>query len=698
MKPTIKKRLAAAIAAALLFAAVLTIAWANIAVSQLAENYAAAESNTIAARDGSVLFLRPNPQGYYVQYANRIPEHLKNLLIAKEDKTFYWHAGINPVAVARGLAARIGIGGRRGSSTITQQLAKILMGNTNNRTIGNKLAESAAAIALELSQTKDQIIGEYANSIFFGNRLQGITAASRAYFGVAPDKLNEAQILQLLAAISDPNGTNPAKDANIAQAEILAKMLGVNVKESFTPSAAAKENLAAYFTQNATVFELAGYLELSQCLGSQVTWLDQTINEKIRRVVAANLEELGTKKAKNAAAVVIGFPQNQVLSLIGSPDPSSDRDGYRINMLNVPRQIGSTIKPFIYLKAFQKGMRPYTLIDDREYKYAAGLGHSIYPENYDRVYHGVMTAHYALANSINVAAVLTLNFTGNRDFGDFVQNELEIPVAQNYENYQMGVALGAMETDIINLARAFTIFPNNGKLRDLELFSDPLCNESFSPQKDFMAANPPYIQMINKILSDRKIAQDQFSTASDLNLPANNYALKTGTSHDYTDSWVIGYTPDFLVAVWVGNADASAMEGLSGQLGAGKIWNDIMEIMLASDYNKKTPLDFSGIAAYSDGTNIQYGLADDNYEMARNILLAADTALIQKPHAGDTYQLENFTRIILRSARPAIWHANGRNLGEGTEIIWVPSAPGSYIISASDGSKSESVEVHIIKK
>jgi len=534
-----------------------------------------------------LLFVRPNSQEYYAQYLQTVPNRVKELLIAKEDRAFYWHAGINPPAIAKNIAFHFGIGNRAGSSTITQQLAKNLMGNVNDRRLANKIAEAFGALALEISQSKEDILAEYANTIYFGNRLQGLQTASLAYFGAAPDKLTDAQIFQLLAALSDPGGLNPARAGNIAQARLLAKNMGIAVNADFVPPARIQTNLNAYFERNTPVFELSGYLENSGCAGNQQTALDAGINQKLRRIIVENLRELGTKKAKNAAAIVISLPQNQVLAMSGSPDPAAARNGYQINMLNVQRQIGSTVKPFIYLKAFEKGMRPYTLIDDREYKYPAGSGYSIYPENYDRAYHGLMTAHYGLANSINVAAVKTLEFAGNQEFGDFIQNELEIPVQQDYSNYQMGVALGAMETNIVSLAQAFTIFPNYGNLRNLELFFDPRCNAAFAGARNAAVANKPYIQMVNKILSDRVIAQDQFSSASGLNLPAGNYALKTGTSHDYTDSWVIGFTPDFLAAVWVGNADASAMEGLSGQLGAGRIWNDIMEMMLASEYNKK---------------------------------------------------------------------------------------------------------------
>ena len=664
----------------------------------LQERYAAAESARVSARDGTLLFLRPNANGYYCEYTAQIPENLKSLLVRKEDRFFYWHRGINQAAIIKDLASRAGFGQRRGSSTITQQLAKILLGQENQRNVNNKLRELAYTGALEISQSKDDILDQYANSIYFGNRLQGIRTASLAYFGADLASLAESQIFQLLATISDPTGLNPAQSGNIDQAKLIAGNLAIDPGTDFTDPDTVKSNLAAYYKKNIALFELRDNLSQDQCGGGQNTTIDRDINVKLREIIANDIEELDTKLAKNAAAIVIKLPENEVLALAGSPDPESSQNGYQINMLNAPRQIGSTIKPFIYLKAFEKGMRPYTLIDDREYKYAAGADFSIYPENYDRTYRGEITAHYGLANSINTAAVKTLEFVGAREFGQFIQDEMGIATQQDYENYQMGVALGAMETDLTSLAQAFTMFPNNGQIKNLKLFRDPGCNSTFTATKNLTSTKKPYTQLVNKILSDRVIAQDQFTSASYLNLEATNYALKTGTSHDYTDSWVVGYTPDFLVAVWVGNADASAMEGISGQLGAGRIWSDIMQLMQTSSYDKKTPFDFSDVIEYKIGNNLEYGLAGDNYEAARNIILKTDNQLILKPHDGDVYRLEANTRIILRAKTAATWTVNGKNLGTDKEVIYSPQAAGNYTVEAQTGATKETINITISEK
>lgn len=191
------------------------------------------------------------------------------------------------------MISKIGIGDRQASSTITQQLAKMLMSDVNQRNLKKRITESLAAVSLELFESKNQIITEYANSIYFGNHLQGISAACEAYFGALCDKLNEAQIFQLLAAISDPNGLNPTRENNIAFAQNLAKNLGIAIGNDFTSASLARLNLADYFSRNAALFELNEYLKKPECSGSLQTTLDADINEKLCQIITDNLKKGG---------------------------------------------------------------------------------------------------------------------------------------------------------------------------------------------------------------------------------------------------------------------------------------------------------------------------------------------------------------------------------------------------------------------
>ena len=663
---------------------------------QLIAAYNTNRSPDIIDRNGLTMSRLPDPKGYYNEYLLQIPADFSKLLVRKEDRWFYWHKGFNPVSIMEALAQKIGLGDRTGSSTITQQLAKILLSQENSRTAQNKIVETAYTLALETFNSKQEILKMYLDSAYFGNRLQGIQAAARGYFGISPSMLTPELSLQLLAALNSPTDSNPGSGGNIAKAKLLAKGLNIDVTDAnFVSTNAAQKNVSAYENASDLPFELLGY---AGKLGSSTITVDSKLQEKARQIVSDNVDLLSVKKAKNAAAVIISLPQNEILAMIGSPDPKSDLPGYQINMLNQPRQIGSTIKPFIYLKAFEKGMRPYTVIDDREYKYYTAQQLPLYPKNYDWTYHGLMTANYALANSINVAAVKTLEYAGVNDFTRFLQQDLGLKTGQDINSYQLGIALGDLETNLLDLAHIFTIFPDNGEYKNLVLSRDQNVNDKFFAPSDTQVAKKDYIELVNRILSDRKISMDQFGAQSDLNLPALNYALKTGTSHDYTDSWVVGYTPDFLVAVWVGNADASAMDGISGQLGAGRIWSGLMQMMLASAYNKKTPFDFSDVKDYQDKQGVEYGLATDNFEKCQNLLQASDTDLILTPHDADVFEFSPGSQIQLSAAKSVTWQVNGQDLGTGKDLIFTPPAPGQYQIVATDGDQKETINIVFIKE
>ncbi|MEK9153372.1 MAG: transglycosylase domain-containing protein [Patescibacteria group bacterium] len=651
--------------------------------------YQANQSFELTDRNDHIFFMAKNPQGYYAQYSEKIPIDFKNLLLKKEDRYFYWHFGFNFWGILQVVGNELGLSPRKASSTISQQLVKILLAQENQRNMANKIKESFFTLALEIFNSKDNILKMYANSIYLGNQLQGIESASQGYFNAAAENLTPEQTIQLLATINSPSNSNPTNELNAEKAKTLSNALGVkNANLIETPE--CQTNLQNYLAKNNPILELAAYLPERLTQNQQLT-IDSQLTQKIRSIVASNLDILKDKKAKNAAVVILSAPSNQIIALIGSPDPSSLTDGYQIDMSKKPRQIGSTIKPFIYLLGFEAGMRPYSLIDDREYKYLGDMGYPIYPKNYDFQYHGEMTAHYALANSINVAAVKALEFVGVENFNRFLIKDLSYQPVQPIDQYQLGIALGGLEMSLLNLTHYFSIFPNQGKLANLKIFSnDPVINQDIAPQD--------YISLINKILSDRQTGIDQFGAVSSLNLPSNNYALKTGTSHDYTDSWVIGYTPDFLVGVWVGNADNSPMEAVSGQVGAGSIWHEIMQIMLNSDYNKKTPFDFSDIKEYQGANGIEFGLANDDFVKARDIIKQQDQAFILSPHNNDVFIFQPQAEIALKAKATATWTVNGQNQGTGQTVFFAPKEKGSYQITASSTSQSETITVQFINR
>ena len=663
---------------------------------QLLGAYNQQVSSLVKDRNGNILAVLPNSKGYFCQPISDIPLKLKELLIRKEDQLFYYHFGINPVSIIEAALGRLGIGERKASSTITQQLVKILLSHEQERNLKNKISEAFYTLALETFQRKEKILEMYVNSIYFGNQAQGITEASRLYFAKDAAMLTDGQILQLLATISSPTENNPLMAKNKQIALNLGKHLGLDDQNlMMVDVTAAKKNLESFSHFDHSFFEVKPFLNEGE-KNYQLT-VDLELTAKIRDIVKRNIDQLKRKKAGNAAAIVIKLPENEILSLIGSPDPNSYESGYQINMLTKPRPIGSTVKPFIYLKAFEKGLRPYTIVDDREYKYITALGFPLFPKNFDYQYRGEISLHYALSNSLNVPAVKVLEYVGLDNFYQFLEKDLDFKPVQPLQSYQLGIALGSLEMSLFDLARYFTIFPNNGVLKNLHLFENgggypP--GQTNSPN-DKQISQAAYIQLVNKILNDRQTGIEQFGLKSELNLFQDNYALKTGTSRDFKDSWVIGYTPDFLVGVWVGNADNSPTDEVSGQRGAGMIWATIMELLLNSQYNKKTPLQFNLLKEFNNSGNLEYGLNGDDYERIKNILKEKDTSLILSPHDGDVFLLERGTKIPLKAKKTVNWFINEKPFGQGETAVFIPEEIGYFQVKAVSPAQEEVITIVI---
>lgn len=662
---------------------IILFSFAIKANNELLEIYKINESTQVFDRNNELISIASNSKDFYALYDNNINQEFKDLIIKKEDKYFYIHPGFNPASIVLDLLSEVGVTLRNGSSTITQQLAKILLKNENKRSFNNKIKELFYAISLELMNSKEDILSMYINSIYFGNHLQGLKAASLGYFNSDPDNLTKEEMLQLISSINSPNQNNPKGVNNIEVTKTISKNLKIDFNENyFLNEKEVQKNLITFKESTIVPLEIKNYITNDKEVKLTI---DYKLNEIIRTSLKENIEALQTKKAKNAAAIVISIPNNEVLSMIGSPDPFSNSEGYQINMLQKTRQIASTIKPFIYLKAFEKGMRPYTLIDDREYKYELNDFSSFYPKNYNYEYNGEITAHYALSNSINIGALKTLEFVTLNTFNNFFINDLNQSTVQDIESYGLGIALGALEMNLMDLAHIFTIFPNYGEYKDLKF------NLTSQNNLAKTVSNKPYIELINKILNDRKTGMDQFGMISLLNLPNQNYALKTGTSVDYKDSLIVGYTPDFVVAVWVGNADNSATEGLSGQQGAGLIWSSIMEIMLNSEYNKNTQFDFTHIKSFDTENGLEWGLVGDDFNKAQNILKELDNSLITNPHDNDVFLFDKNSEIKLSANDECEWFINDEPF---TDLFFKPTSQGTYKIKAKNKDKEETIYIY----
>lgn len=655
-----------------------------------------------SSNTNEILLVEPNSKGYYVLPATtQLPSDFKNYLITKEDKYFYYHPGINPISSLRALYYYLQKK-KHASSTITQQLVKIILNNENNRSLNNKIIESWYAFCLEMFTTKEEIIEMYANYVYLGNQIQGFNTASQYYFNKSLTALNTNEQLQLLATINSPSTINPFNKKIVTQSQNLASQFNLEITINNDLNVETinqrQENFSNLIHQDA-IFDIQELIPAN----SFYTKIDNQLTKNIRQILLETIDHnLIKQNATHGAVVVINTSQqnNQILSIVGTPDPNSEIFGRQINMALQPRTIGSTIKPLLYLQGFTNDLRPYSLIEDKEYKYIIDSGFAFYPKNYDYQYNGLVNLHYSLANSLNIPTVKVLEYIGINNFNDFLINELNFQPVQDINNYQLGIALGGLEMDLLHLAYYNTIFANKGILKKLVL-TDPqpayqinYSDNTIFTHSDKKIAEDAYIQLVNKILSQRERGVDQFGLVNNLTLPINNYCVKTGTSRDYHDSWTIGYTPDFLVAVWLGNANDEPMDKVSGQGGAGLVWHKVMNLLINSQYYRNTPFNFNLIAEYNINNTIEYGLINDNINNHLNLLLKNN--LIITPYNNDIFLFESNMQIPLEASETVSWYINDELIKQGSKIIFSPTKPGKYEIKAKKtNSISELISIQI---
>jgi len=256
---------------------------------------------------------------------------------------------------------------------------------------------------------------------------------------------------------------------------------------------------------------------------------------------------------------------------------------------------------------------------------------------------------------------------------------------QPLDQYQYGIALGGLEMDLLTLSHYFTAIPNKGTVLPLRTFLDPATKQPTPPQSQLTTAtsllDPASFELVHTILNDRLTGVSQFGLNNNLRLPNKHYGVKTGTSRDFHDSWVVGYTPDFVVGVWLGNTENEPLLQVSGQTGAGQVWQAAMEHLLATPYNKNTPYSYEYRTPITFGNTQEWGLADDQIKKHRTLL--KDTRLIKNPHHNDTFGFMPEGTIPLLATEKVDWLVNNEPLTTSKEAYFTPPHPGTYIITAT---------------
>ncbi len=588
------------------------------APGELTSRASSFQSTRIFDREGNLLVetFDPNAGRRTVVALDRISPYLVQATISTEDANFYRHPGIDPVALTRALYyAVLEKGVVSGASTIPQQLVKMVF-LSPEQTLTRKLKEAILSAEISRRYTKEQILAIYLNELYYGNFAYGVDAAAETYFhkSVTDLTLAEASLLAglpQLPAYYDPY-THPDR-AKQRQAVVLGLMVENNYITPAEADAAWLEPLAyapLEFNLESPHFTLYVQQQLEALFGPEAlnqigldvtTTLDPTLQANAERIVADNVARLAEHNVSNGALVALRPGTGEILALVGSADFDNVEIDGQVNMALAPRQPGSSIKPLVYLAAFEQPEKPVaerwtpgTLIPDIEQDFPDGANPPYHPTDYDLAEHGLVTVRTALANSYNVPAVRALQQVELPDFLSLAQR-LGITTLTR-PDYGLSLALGGGEVPLMEMTGAFAVLANGGKrvppvaiLKITDSQGNVLCEfntatpcQPPAPDAGQQVVSAVDAFLITDILSDNVARTPAFGPNSVLHLdrPA---AVKTGTTNDFRDNLTLGYTPQLVTGVWIGNADYTAMSNISGVSGAGPIWNQFMTYALAGE-------------------------------------------------------------------------------------------------------------------
>lgn len=558
------------------------------------------KSTRIYDRNGELLYEVIDPTGgrrTIVRYDD-LSDEIIWATVDTEDATFFRNPGFNPFAIARSVYWALTEGEVvSGASGITQQVARMLYLN-QEQTLDRKLKEAVLATEITRLYSKEEILQIYLNEIYYGNLSYGIAAAAETYFGkrVQDLTLAESALLAGLPQAAGPHDpyTNP-EGAKARRAVVLNLMARQGHISQQAADLAAQEPLnlrpltieikAPHF-----VMYVRGLLE--ERYGNQIyrrglqvyTTLDLEMQRDAERVAQQHIESLKGHNVSNAAVLTVNAHTGEILAMLGSVNFFDDSIQGQVNVTLRPRQPGSTVKPLAYAAAFERGWSPSTMLMDVRTEYPGGPDGPYVPANYDKKEHGAVSLRQALGSSYNIPAVQALNELGVPAMLEMAER-LGI-TTWTRPDYGLSLVLGTADTTMIELVSAFTALANAGVrvtpnpiLRVVDFEGNTLEDIASQPSGE-QVLDARIAFLITSILSDNEARAPALGRQNNLVLSKPS-AAKTGTTEDFRDAWVVGYTPDLVTGIWVGNSDGTPMENLPGVRGAGPIWQNYMEEILA---------------------------------------------------------------------------------------------------------------------
>ena len=585
------------------------------------------ETTKIYDRTGQVLLMEvidPRRGDRTLLPLEQIPEDFRNATIALEDKTFYTNIGVDPTGIARAFLLNIQGKGVQGGSSITVQLVKNILIPEEERykiSYARKIKEAILALEISRQYSKDQILEWYLNTNYYGNWAIGVEAAAQVYFGKHAQELSLAETAMLAPIVQYP-AMNPIDNPDIAKErqKIALDRLAEEGYITQTEAAAAyaetldiRTSMLKRYDIVAPHFAMYVRKQLEDRYGPELLYrgglqvyttvdLDvQRIAEEEARAQVAALQEQD-KDVSNAAVVVSRARTGEILAMVGSIDYWNEEIDGNVNVAIAPRQPGSSFKPFSYVTAFHQGHTAAEMVMDVHSCFDDYPNPPYCPENYDRKYHGAQSFRTALARSYNIPAVKVLDLVG---VGNVIRTAHAMglnTLNKDLDYYGLSLTLGGGEVWLLDMVYAYSVLANGGVMmgqpaklprpgyRELDPVSilrvedsnGQVLEEYKQPEArnvvlaDGRELSPQEAFLLTNVLSDNNARAAAFGSSSALRL-SRPAAAKTGTTTDYRDVWTIGYTPQIVAGVWVGNNDNTPMEGVSSSRGAGPIWHNVME-------------------------------------------------------------------------------------------------------------------------
>lgn len=536
----------------------------------------------------------PKKQGLQmaIEKSEPLSSKLIEALVQVEDQRFWQHWGIDFPAKIRAfksnlLAKKVVSGG----STLTEQWVKNRYFRSKGRTILQKAREATIAFSTSLFLSKEEILRNYLNDAYFGNQIYGAKTAAYVYFEKSDlSSLNQEEIIILLTLLRAPSSLT-TQEGYFQQ--VFGRVAQSVQYKGGVPSKKFKKFKAINRFPHVTTSILQQVDHNISTLFIKST-IDATLQQEAKEVISYSLDRLQPHHATNGAAYVFQPQTGEILVWQGSRDFYDEHTDGEVNIIEKNRQMGSALKPFIYLYAFLNGAHPDHLIVDLEKDfYEKESPNSIFrPLNYSLLEGGVIPLKAALANSFNVSAVRLLEFLGLESAYGFL-SQLGIEFDFPPEHYGLSLALGSPDLTMKNVANTYGVLANGGIKKETSLINEVNGVDIERSERLVVAsseANRVALYHLFSVLSSKTNRSRSFGLNSILNTSIP-FAVKTGTTRNFKDNWTFGYHPSLVVATWVGNNDGSSMIDVTGVTGAAPIWHRVVEAAIQQGYVEKTQVD-----------------------------------------------------------------------------------------------------------